>query len=121
MAAPEPRNHEAMTEKPDHFLIAWWADNLDELDHEIARLALLCKVRILDPGVIERVLKKDASVCGTDNPVAFAKLHEMIMMHLAIRDRSADALGQAQTAVIEAHIIERLKKSFPDLGEWPPA
>jgi hypothetical protein len=121
MAAPEPRNDEAMTEKQDHFLIAWWADNLDELDHEIARLAMLCKVRILDPGVIERVLKKDASVCGTDNPVAFAKLHDLIMMHLAIRDRSADALGQAQTAAIEAHIIERLKKSFPDLGEWPPA
>jgi hypothetical protein len=108
-----------MTEKPDHFLIAWWADNLDELDREIARLALLCKVRILDPGVIERVLKKDASVCGTDNPAVFAKLHDMIMMHFAIRERSADALGQAQTAAIEAHIIERLKKSFPDLGEWP--
>ena len=121
MAAPEPRNDEAMTEKQDHFLVAWWADNLDELDREIARLALLCKVRILDPGVIERVLHKDASVCGTDNPAAFAKLHGMIMMHLAIRDRSADALGQAQTAAIEAHIIERLKKSFPDLGEWPPA
>jgi hypothetical protein len=110
-----------MPEKQDHFLIAWWADNLDELDREIARLALLCEVRILDPGVIERVLKKDASVCGTDNPVAFAKLRGMIMMHLAIRDRSADALGQAQIAAIEAHIIERLKKSFPDLGEWPPA
>jgi hypothetical protein len=121
MAAPESRNDEAMTERSDHFLIAWWADNLDELDREIARLALLCKVKILDPGVIERVLHKDASVCGKDNPVAFAKLHEMIMMHLAIRDRSADVLGQAQTAAIEAHIIERLKKSFPDLGEWPPA
>ena len=110
-----------MTEKQDHFLIAWWADNLDELDREIARLALLCKVKILDPQVIERVLHKDTSVCGTDNPAAFAKLHDLIMMHFAIRDRSADALGQAQTAAIEAHVIERLKKSFPDLWEWPPA
>lgn len=111
-----------MTEKLDHFLVAWWADNLDELDREIARLAMLCKVRILDPGIIDRVLKKDASVCGTDNPAAFAKLRELLMMHLAIRDRSADALGQAQTAAIEAHIIERLRKSFPELGkgEGPP-
>lgn len=106
-----------MTERPDRFLVAWWEDKLDELDHEIARLAMLCQVRILDPGVIERVLKKDASACGTDNPVAFAKLHDMLMMHLAIRDRSADAVGQVQTAAIEAYIIERLRKTFPELGE----
>jgi len=59
-------------------------------------------------------------VCGTANPVAFAKLHDILMMHLAIRQKSADALGQVQTAVIEADIVERLKKSFPDLGKWPP-
>ena len=62
---------------------AWWAMNLDELDREIVRLALLCRVSILDPGVVERVLKKDASVCGNDNAVAFAKLHDMVMLHLA--------------------------------------
>jgi hypothetical protein len=118
-----PSYGQHMTERPDHFLVAWWADNLDELDREIARLALLCKVRILDPGIIDRVLKKDASVCGTGNPAAFTKLRELLMMHLAIRDRSADVVGQAQTAAIEAHIIERLRKSFPDLGkgEGPPA
>jgi len=45
----------------------------------------------------------------------------MLMMHLAVRQKSADALGQAQTAAIEADIVERLRKSFPDLGKWPPA
>ena len=39
-----------MTTEPDHLQIAWWATNLDELDREIARLARLCEVRILDPG-----------------------------------------------------------------------
>jgi hypothetical protein len=110
-----------MTEQPHPFLIAWWAKNLDALDREIARLALLCQVRILDPGVIERVLQKDASVCGTHDPVAFARLHDMLMMHFAIREKAADDLGRVQTAVIENYIIERLKKSFPDSGEWPPA
>jgi hypothetical protein len=101
---------------------AWWAMNLDEIDREIARLALLCRVRILDPGVVERVLKKDASVCGTDNPVAFAKLHDMVMMHLAIREKSAASVGQASTVAIEKQIIERLSKSFPDLAApWPTA
>jgi hypothetical protein len=110
-----------MTKPQDPFAIAWWAEKLDDLDREIARLAQLCQVRILDPGVIERVLRKDTAVCGTANPVAFTKLRDLLMMHLAIRDKSADALGQAQTAGIEADIVERLRKSFPDLGNYPPA
>lgn len=109
-----------MTEQPD-LPLAWWAENLEALDREIARLAVLCKVRILDPGVIERVLRKDASVCGTANPPGFAKLRNMVMMHFAIREKSVDAVGQMQTAAMEDYIIERLKKSFPDMGTWPPA
>jgi len=106
-----------MTEQHDQLLVAWWAKNLDELDREVARLALLCRVRILDPGVIERVLKRDASVCETDNPVAFAKLHDMVMLHYAIHKKSVEALGQVETAVIEAHVIEQLKKRY---AEWIP-
>jgi len=104
-----------MTEQKHYLPLGWWAENLEELDAEIARLALLCQVRILDPGVIARVLHRDASVCGTDNPIAFAKLRDMLMMHLAIRERSADAVGQAQTAAIEDFILERLRKSFPEV------
>jgi hypothetical protein len=105
----------------DSFLVGWWADNLDALDHEIARMALLCQVKILDTEVMRRVLKKDASVCGTHNPIAFAKLHNLLMLHMAIREKSVDMLGQAKTAAIEDHIIERLKKWFPEgMGEWPP-
>jgi hypothetical protein len=100
---------------------AWWMENLEALDREIARLAMLCKVKILDPAVMERVLRKDPSVCGADNPAAFAKLHDMLMVHLAIREKAVGAVGQAKTVAIEDYIIERLKKSYPDLGEWPPA
>jgi hypothetical protein len=81
----------------------------------------MCQVRILDPGIILRVLRKDASVCGTDNPLAFAKLHELLMLHLALREKSVETLGQAKTMAIEDYVVERLKKSFPNLGEWPPA
>ena len=110
-----------MTAQQDD-LLAWWTKNLDELDYEIARMALLCQVKVLEPGVIERVLHKDASVCGTPNPVAFEKLHNLLMMHFKMREKSVDAVGQVETAQIEAHIIERLRKPFGDLvGKWPPA
>ena len=41
----------------------------------------------------------------------------MLMLHFAIRQKAADVIGQAQTAEIERYVIERLKKSFPDLAQ----
>lgn len=111
-----------MTEQEDRFLTHWWVENLEQLDREIGRLAVLCQVKILDTGVITRVLKNDDAVCGAHNPAAFAKLRNLLMLHFAIHQKSADMLGQAQTLGIEDYIIGRLKKIFPDsLGTWPPA
>ena len=104
----------------DRFLDAWWVERFDELDREIARLSVLCRIRILDPGVIERVIKNDASVCGTRNPAAFTKLHGLLILYFAMRNRAAEMIGQAETAMVEDYIVERLKKSYPDLGKWPP-
>jgi hypothetical protein len=110
------------TVRQDPGEIAWWANNIEELDREIGRLCMLCQVRILDPGVIERVLAGDASVCATANPVAFAKLHNMLMLYFAVRKKSAAAVGELQTAQIESHVIEQLRNRFADLlGKWPPA
>ena len=98
-----------------------WADDLGEVDREIVRLASLCQVRILEAGVIARVLKSDASVCGTANPMAFRKLRDLLMLHLAMREKAAESFGQAWTAAIEDYVVERLRKSVPDLqGSWPP-
>jgi hypothetical protein len=110
-----------MTEQQDDLRIAWWLKNIEELDREIARLCLLCQVRILDPGIIDRVLKNDASVCGTSNPIAFAKLHNMLLFYFVNRERSVDAVGQLQTAQIESHAVEQLRNRFAGLfGKWPP-
>jgi hypothetical protein len=110
-----------MSEHQDQFLVGWWAENLQALDREIARLATLCQVKILDLDVIRRVLKKDETVCATPNPIAFAKLHDLLKMHMAVREKSAAMVGEAKTEAIEDYIIERLRKSFPDaVGRWPP-
>ena len=111
-----------MTEQRDDLQIAWWVKNIEEIDREIARLCLLCQVRILDHGIIECVLKNDASVCETSNPVAFEKLHNMLMLYFANRKRAVESVGQVETAQIEAHVVEQLRSRFADLlGNWPPA
>jgi hypothetical protein len=110
-----------MSEQPDPFMVGWWAENLDALDREIARLATLCEVQILDPAVMRRVLQRDASVCRASNSLAFTKLHNLLMLHMAIREKSVETVGEARTAAIENYIIDRIKKAFPDVtGNWPP-
>jgi hypothetical protein len=64
----------------------------------------------------------DPAVCATPNPRAFAKLRDLLMMHMEIRQKSVDTVGQAQTAAIEDYVIDGVRKCFPDvLGKWPPA
>jgi hypothetical protein len=93
----------------------------EEIDREVARLASICRVRVLDVGVIERVLRNDDSVCGTANPMAFDKLRDLLMLYFAVREKTADRMGQTETAIVENHVIERLRRVFPDMGSaWPP-
>ena len=73
-------------------------------------------------GVIDRVLHGDRLVCGTDNPIAFAKLRDLLMMHFAVHKKWAAEVGEPQVVAIERYVIERLRKSLPDLAaDWPSA
>lgn len=110
-----------MSDKPSELGAPWWSRNLDEIDREVARLATICNVRILDAGIIERVLKDDASVCGSRNPLAFSKLRSALMMHYHARDKALGALGEAGTARVVAEIVERLRQRYGDRLGGPPA
>ena len=103
-----------MAEQKSDFGGAFWTRNLDEVDREVARLAIICKVRILDPGVLGRVLQNDASVCGVKNPAAFDKLRNALMMHYKVRDQAVHAMGEADTQRIVAELVERLRKRIGD-------
>jgi hypothetical protein len=100
---------------------ARWTKHFDEIDREIAQLASICKVQILEPGVIERVLHKDTLVCGTQNPRAFEKLRSLLMMHYSVRDKAVVALGEQETMLIMDQIIERLRARYGDRLGGPPA
>jgi len=88
----------------------WWAKNLDDVDREVARLASICKVRLLDPNVIERVLHNDASVCGTQNCAAFDKLRAALMMHYHVRGKAVETMGEEATAKVIAEVVANLRK-----------
>jgi hypothetical protein len=101
-----------MTTSSSSLGTTWWAKSLNDVDREIARLATLCNVRILDPGIIERVLKDDASVCGSNNPAAFKKLRTTLMMHYHVRDKAVASLGEVQTRMVVEEIVARLRENI---------
>ena len=98
-----------------------WTHHLEEIDLEIARLAALCRIPLLDPGVVERVLKKDTLVCGTQNPRAFDKLRSLLMMHYSVRDRAVVAMGEEETMKIIGDIVARLRERLGDKLGGPGA
>ncbi len=93
----------------------WHESQLAPVDAEIARLATICDMRILDPGVIERVLAGDESVCGRASEKAFRKLQGLVKMHYALTDDSLRALGPEESARILDQIRERLRGRY-DIG-----
>ena len=99
-----------MSEKKSELGGGWWGKNLEDVDREVARLASICKVRLLDPGVIQRVLDNDATVCDSANPPAFAKLRQALMMHYHVRHKAVGAMGEAATQDVINEIVANLKK-----------
>ena len=73
------------------------------------------------PGVIERVLANDATVCGTTNQLAFDKLRNVLMMHYAVRTRAVESIGHSGADVLVKQILEELKKKFGDRLGGPPS
>jgi hypothetical protein len=102
-----------MAEEPS-YRTERWTKHFEEIDKEIAKYASLCKVRLLDPGIIQRVLNDDATVCGAANPVLFKKLRNLLMMHYSVREKAVVALGPQETLRLVDEIVTRLRERFGD-------
>lgn len=66
---------------------------LASIDMEIARLAQLCGVHMLEPGVAEAVLRGDSSMCTSDNPIAWEKMRGLLVLHYHVVSEVAAAEG----------------------------
>jgi len=87
----------------------FWGRQMDDVMSEMARQATICKVRLLDPGVIDAVIRNDESVCGTSNPLSFKKLRDAMLLGFVVREKSVDRLGPAETEALVTAIRERLQ------------
>jgi hypothetical protein len=86
---------------------------LASIDMEIARLAQLCGIHLLQPGVAEAVLRGDSSLCNSTNPLAWDKLRGLLVLHYHVVQEAAatdgvDAAAEGVRQALES-VSERMR------------
>ena len=84
-----------------------WERHLDAVGDELLRLAVLCDVRLRDPGVVDRIIRNDETVCGTKNAIAFRKLRGLVMATFDSLNKAVDRIGPDEVRQITAAIVAR--------------
>jgi hypothetical protein len=100
--------------KTDRVRGAFWGGQIEAVMKEIAREATICHVRLLDPGMIEAVLRNDESATGSTNPRAFKKMRELLMLGFVVREKTLDRLGTLEGDELVRQIRETLQARFGD-------
>ena len=86
-----------------------WTHQIDDVMLEIVREAAICDVKLLDAGVIEAVLQNNDSVCGHQNPRAFKKLRDLLMLGFIMRGKAYEKLGVIEADELIGSIREKLR------------
>ncbi|NIL94240.1 MAG: hypothetical protein GTO71_07305 [Woeseiaceae bacterium] len=86
-----------------------WSRHLDGIADELRRLSIACDLRLRDPGIIERIIKDDESVCGRRNPEGFRKLRKLVMATYHSLGLSISRIGPAETKKITDAIAQRME------------
>ena len=92
-----------------------WERHFEGIADELLHLAIACNVRLREPGVIERVLRNDISVCGRKNEESFRKLRTLLVAFYDSVGKAAERIGPGDTRKIIDAITER-KKQARDSG-----
>ena len=85
-----------------------WTRHLEAIADELLHLSVACDIRLRDPGVIERVLNDDSSVCGRKNEIGFRKLRKLLMATYDSLGKAIDRVGPEETKEIVDAITEHL-------------
>lgn len=104
------------------FKHTYWGRQIDGLAHELSKLAIACDIELGKPGLAERILKNDKSVCRRKNPEAFRQLRKHLMALFSVEERAIKRLGSRDTRDIldqvRAAIIE-IRKAGSDANSLP--
>jgi hypothetical protein len=84
-----------------------WSQQIEAIAREISRLALVCDIKLGQPGLAERILKNDDTVCGKKNAESFRRLRQHLMALFPLEEHAVERLGAADTK----EILDRVRES----------
>jgi len=87
-----------------------WERHFETIADELLHMAIACGVRLREPGVIERVLKNDASVCRRKDEQSFRKMRSVLVAYYTSIGKAVDRIGPEETKKIVELITEKKKK-----------
>ena len=87
-----------------------WERHFERIADELLHLVVACDVRLREPGVIERVLKNDMTVCGRKNPESFRKMRSLLIAFYNSVGKAVERIGPQDTKKIIDAITERKVK-----------
>jgi hypothetical protein len=67
-------------------------------------------VQLRDPGVVDRILNNDDTVCGKRNPVGFRKLRSLLVATYGSLNKAIDRLGPEEVKAMTDEIVARIDK-----------
>ena len=82
------------------FKHTYWGRQIEAIAGEVSRLAIACDIELGQPGLAERVLKNDESVCRRKNPKAFRKIRQHLMALFSVEAGAVEQLGPEDTREI---------------------
>ena len=94
----------------NRFLPDEWENRLEAIDLEILHQAAICKIRLLDPGAVERVLANDAGICGAEHETAFRTLRGLLYLHYTEVLHISEVLSPEIAQVIASRVREHLSR-----------
>ena len=78
----------------------FWARQIDGLAHELSKQAIICDIELGKPGLAERILKNDESVCGKRNPKVFRQMRQHLVALFSLEVAAVERLGAEDTKEI---------------------
>lgn len=95
------------------FKHTYWGRQIENLAQELSMLAIACDIELGKPGLAERILKNDSSVCGRKNPKAFRQMRQHLTALFSVEAGAAERLGPDDTK----QILDQVRASIVELRQ----
>jgi len=95
------------------FKHTYWGRQIDGIAHELSRLAIVCDIELGRPGLAERILKNDESVCGRRNPEVFRQMRQHLTALFSLEVGAVERLGADDTK----EILDQVRAAIVELRQ----